>query len=81
MKSIDFNIFLIGVGGIIYPPDILNINEKHLDIIKEFIIGDDFVLKHLEIQKGIEQRLIQNNHPQGLYMKNNSFHRPLYDIN
>lgn len=81
VKSIDFNIFLIGVGGIIYPPDILNINEKHLDIIKEFIIGDDFVLKHLEIQKGIEQRLIQNNHPQGLYMKNNSFHRPLYDIN
>ena len=81
LKNIDFNIFLIGVGGIIYPPDILNINEEYLDIIREFLIGDDFVLKHLEIKKGIEQRLIPNNHPQGLYMKNNSLHKPLYDIN
>ena len=81
VKNIDYNIFLIGVGGIIYPPDILNINENNLGIIRDFLIGDDFVLKHLEIKKGIESRLIRNNHPQGLYMKNNSFHKPLYDIN
>jgi hypothetical protein len=81
VKNIDYNIFLIGVGGIIYPPDILNIKEEYLDIIRDFLIGDDFVLKHLEIKKGIEQRLLKTNHPQGLYMKNNSQHRPLYDIN
>ena len=81
VEDIDYNIFLIGVGGIIYPPDILNINENYLDIIRDFLIGDDFVLKHLEIKKGIEQRLIKNNHPQGLYMKNNSLNRPLYAIN
>ena len=81
VKDIDFNIFLIGVGGIIYPPDILNINERYLNIIKEFLIADDFVLKHLEIQKAIEPNLIKNHHPQGLYMKNNSLHKPLFDIN
>lgn len=81
VNDIDFNIFLIGVGGIIYPPDILNINESNLDIIKELLIGDDFVLKHLQIKKGIEQRLVQNHHPQGLYLMNNSLHKPLYDIN
>ena len=81
VKDIDYNIFLIGVGGIIYPPDILNINDNYLDIIRDFLIGDDFVLKHLEIKKGIEQKLIKNNHPQGLYMKNNSLNRPLYAIN
>ena len=81
VKNIDFNIFLIGVGGIIYPPDILNINKGNKNIIKEFLIGDDFVLKHLEIKKGIEQLLINNHHPQGLYMKNNTLHKPLFDIN
>ena len=81
VKNIDYNIFLIGVGGIIYPPDILNIKEQYLDMINEFLIGDDFFLKHLGIKKGIEQRLLKTNHPQGLYMKNNSIHLPLFDIN
>ena len=81
MNEIDFNNFLIGIGGIIYPPDILNINEGHLNIINEFLIADDFVLKHLQIQKGIEQKLIKSNHPQGLYEKNNSLHKPLFNIN
>ncbi len=81
VNEIDFNNFLIGIGGIIYPPDILNINERHLNIINEFLIADDFVLKHLQIQKGIEQKLIKSNHPQGLYEKNNSLHKPLFNIN
>lgn len=81
INEIDYNIFLIGIGGIIYPPDILNINKEYLGIIKEFLIGDDFVLKHLAIKKGIEQRLISSNHPQGLYELNSSMGRPLFDIN
>lgn len=81
INEIDYNNFLIGVGGIIYPPDILNINKYYLDIIKEFLLGDDFVLKYLQIKKGIEQRLIPNHHPQGLAMKSNLRSHPLFDIN
>ena len=42
-KIIDANydIFLSGVGGILYPPDALNINENSLKIIKEMLTVDD----------------------------------------
>jgi hypothetical protein len=81
INEIDYNIFLIGIGGIIYPPDILNINKEYLGIINEFIIGDDFVLKHLEIKKGIETRLIPSRHPQGYCELNSSRSHPLFEVN
>ena len=77
----DFNMFLTGIGGIIYPPDILNIQENYLDIINEILIGDDFTLKHYEIKKGIEARLINNSHPLGFLSINNDMDSPLFDIN
>ena len=53
-----YDILLTGVGGVIYPPDIFNINEKYLKLIEETITGDDIILKYLEVLKGIEQKWI-----------------------
>lgn len=77
----DFKLFLTGVGGIIYPPDILNIKEEFLDLIKEIIWADDLTLKHWEIKKGIKSRLIPNKHPFGLHLIKNNHDAPLYKTN
>ena len=69
IKEPDFNIFLTGCGGIIYPPDILNINDKLLPIIKESITTDDFTLKFLETKKGIPLKWIVNDKNIGLPRK------------
>lgn len=77
----DFNIFLTGVGGIIYPPDIFQMKEEYLPIINETITGDDLTLKYFETIKGIEEKWVPNNHLKGLKTKINSKHEPLYKIN
>ena len=77
----DFKLFLTGVGGIIYPPDILNIKEEYLDLIKEIIWADDLTLKHWEIEKGIKSRLIPNRHPMGLRLIKNNHDAPLFKNN
>ena len=77
----NYDIFFTGVGGVIYPPDILNINKKYLNIIKETILGDDITLKYFEVNKGIEVKWIPNKHPQGLKIMENSAVIPLFKIN
>ena len=71
----NYDIFFTGVGGVLYPPDILNINKYYLNIIKETIFGDDVTLKHFVINKGIEAKWVPNKHLQGLkimaYTKDN----------
>ena len=61
----EFNIILTNVGGSIYPPDILNINEEFLPIIKETITCDDLTLKYFETIKGIPIKWIYNHNMQG----------------
>jgi hypothetical protein len=77
----NYDIFFTGVGGILYPPDILNINKCYLNIIKETILGDDITLKNIEINKGIEVKWVPNKHLQGLKIMTNSEDNPLYKIN
>lgn len=62
----DLNIFLTGVGGILYPPDILNINKKYLKIIYETITSDDIILKYFSNLKGIPGKWIKNKDLLGL---------------
>ena len=72
-NEIDFNIFLTGVGCIIYPPDILIINEKYLPFIHETITNDDITLKYFAIQRGIPHKWVVNyfiNGIPGLIAKN-----------
>ena len=62
----NFDLFFTGCGGIIYPPDILNINDDLMPIINETIVGDDFTLKYLEIKKGIPEKWISSNYINGI---------------
>jgi hypothetical protein len=77
----DYDVFLTGVGGILYPPDILNINEYYLNLIKETLLGDDITLKYLEVNKGIEVKWVSNKHLKGLEIMTNSQDKPLFEIN
>ena len=81
IKEASYDIFLTGVGGVLYPPDIFNINEKNLKIIEETITNDDFALKYYEVMKGIEEKWVPNKHPQGLKIMQNLVHKPLLRIN
>ena len=81
-KKPDFNNFLSGIGGILYPPDILNINENYLPLINESIICDDITLKYLATTKGIPNKWVKNKHIRGIdgiIPKNQG--NPLYHIN
>ena len=42
-----------GVGGVLYPPDILHINDEMLPQIRECLNADDVYLKFLESKNGI----------------------------
>ena len=62
----DLNIFLTGNGGILYPPDILNINKNDLSLIYESLTTDDITLKYFSNRKGILCRWIRNNNINGI---------------
>ena len=78
----DFNTFLTGVGSILYPPDILNINENFKYLVNELITTDDVVLKYFSIRKGITSKWIKNNELSGEgFIINAEQGNPLYKIN
>ena len=78
----DFNIVLTNVGGTIFPPDILNINQNILPIINETITCDDLTLKLFSNKKGIPPKWIVNKNVLGIPRKlpNNS-DSPLSSVN
>lgn len=47
-------LFATGGAGALYPPNILNLSEKNLPLIKETMNADDVYLKHVETGKGIK---------------------------
>ena len=69
IKKANFKITLTNVGGSIFPPDILNINEELLPIIKETITCDDLTLKYFANIKGIPQKWVVNSHLLGIKRK------------
>ena len=81
-KKPDFNTFLTGVGCILYPPDILNINDNYLPIINETITSDDITLKYFASQKGIPHKWVKNKFIHGLkkIIPSNTGN-PLFQIN
>lgn len=76
-----YDLFLTGVGGVLYPPDAFNINENFSKIIEETLTGDDIILKYFEVIKGIDEKWVPNKHPEGINMMKNSIHKPLININ
>ena len=77
----NYDIFLTGVGGVLYPPDILNINRNYSNLIRETLLGDDITLKNLEVNKGIEVKWVSNRHLKGLKEMTNYIDKPLFKIN
>ena len=77
----DFDVFLTGSGGIIYPPDILNINDNLKLLISKTLTTDDFLLKYLETLKGIPIKWILNKHLLGIKLINEKVGSPLYKLN
>ena len=77
----NYDIFLTGVGGILYPPDAFNINEKSSKIIEETITADDIALKYFEVIKGIDEKWVPNRHLLGLNIMSNYLHKPLGRVN
>ena len=69
IKEPSFDLTLTNVGGTIFPPDILNINEKLLPIINETLTCDDLTLKYFSIIKGIPPKWIVNNKINGIHRK------------
>ena len=56
----NYNLFITTGAGALYPPDILNIEDNYLNLIKETITTDDITLKYFEINKGIESIWVPN---------------------
>ena len=66
INNSNFDLTLTNVGGTIFPPDILNINEYFLPIIYETITCDDLTLKYFANLKGIPHKWIFNTRLMGL---------------
>ena len=60
-KNSSYDLFITTGAGALYPPDILNIEEKYMNLINEIITTDDIALKYYEIKKGIESIWVPNN--------------------
>ena len=82
IKKASFDITLTNVGGSIFPPDILNMNENFLNIINETITCDDLTLKYFANIKGIPMKWIVNKHVLGIPRKlPKTNDTPLFNVN
>ena len=82
INKTNFDLTLTNVGGSIFPPDILNVNDDFLPIINETITCDDLTLKYFANMKGIPQKWIFNNKVLGIPRKLPRAHdSPLFKIN
>lgn len=63
------DLFCTGVGGVLYPPNILNIDKVSIDDIYECINADDVFLKHLQLKNGVNVVWAVNDkpHPKMIY--------------
>ena len=69
-----------GVGGILYPPDILKISSNNIEDIMKVISVDDIYLHYLELKLGVRVVYVKNsmNHPPAI---DGSQENGLYKIN
>jgi hypothetical protein len=54
VRTPSMELFATGVGGVLYPPNILDISDKDLPMIREIIGADDVFLNHIETKKKIK---------------------------
>lgn len=62
-------LFATGVGGVLYPPDILKISDENLPDIYNVLTADDVYLKYLENKFNIKVLWVKNNQVLGKEIK------------
>ena len=62
-----YELLCTGIGGILYPPDILKISDDNIKDIQKVITVDDIYLHYLELKNNIKC----------IYVKNNINHPPI----
>ncbi|MBQ3414759.1 MAG: hypothetical protein IJH39_05285, partial [Clostridia bacterium] len=65
IKISNMDLFATGVGGVLYPPDILKISDKNLPAINACLYADDIYLKWVEEKMGIETIWCKNKNTEG----------------
>ena len=72
-----YDLFATGCGGVLYPPNILQLSENQLDTITDIITADDIYLKFRENELNIKVKYVPGctfidvGAPQGLALQNN----------
>ena len=56
-----FDIFATGVGGVLYPPDILQISDSCLSDINKSLYADDIYLKYRSLELKVKTKWVRNN--------------------
>ena len=60
VKTPSKELFATGVGGVLYPPDILKVNDSYLEDIHKIITADDVYLKYIENKLNISVLWVPN---------------------
>lgn len=68
-------LFATGVGGVLYPPDILKISDENLSEIYNILTADDIYLKYLENKLSIKVLWVKNRDLMGKEIKTGSVQR------
>lgn len=75
------DLFATGVGGVLYPPNILNIQNFNVDEILSCINADDIYLKYKEKELGVKTVWVKNTKPHGIKCLSNNDKDRLYNKN
>ena len=67
-----FNLFPVSEGGILFPPNILNITDENLKEITKCINAEDIYIKYLSRQRNIKIIWVPNKYQLGLEQLNNN---------
>jgi hypothetical protein len=70
-----------GVGGVLYPPNILELTEKDIEEAMTYLLTDDLYLKLIECRKNIYTVCVPNKNTLGSMKLEEYGQRRLYDIN
>lgn len=64
------SLFATGVGGVLYPPNCLNLSEANVSDILSIKYDDDFYLKALEVHNNINIVTISKRNKHDMFIKN-----------
>lgn len=63
-------LFATGVGGVLYPPNCLNLSDKNIPEILAIKYDDDFYLKALEVRNSIDIVTTSKHNEHDMFIKN-----------